>query len=47
MNKHDHRTPYSGDHGIRFEPIDQRQAEETPAADESRQAGCKRRRVAR
>jgi len=26
MNKHDHHKPYPGDHGIRFEPIVERQA---------------------
>jgi len=24
LNKHDHKYPYKGDHGIQFEPIDSR-----------------------
>jgi hypothetical protein len=30
MNKYDHRKPYPGDHGIRFEPIAREQAAATP-----------------
>ena len=47
MNKHDHRKPYLGDHGIRFEPIAEPQTALTPPTHEPRQTGKKRGRVAR
>ena len=46
MNKHDHRKPCPGDHGIHFEPVARASAETVTTAGEAGKAR-KRGRVAR
>jgi hypothetical protein len=47
MNKHDHRLPYPGDHGIRYEPIEDRPTPATQAEDRPRRSRKGRREVTR
>jgi hypothetical protein len=43
MNKHDHRKPYAGDHGIRFEPNAESQPATAAASAEPRASRGSRR----